>query len=116
MELWWEKIEGNLRWANTEPSMHFRRANSEPSMDFRKASMEPPMHFRRAKTEPSMDFRKANTEPSMYFRRANTETDLKQNVNLRKQDQNLTHRCAIKGLYQAQPKWELSDTILLKNY
>ena len=36
-----EKIEGNLRRANTEPSMHFRRANTEPPMDFRKANTEP---------------------------------------------------------------------------
>ena len=45
-------IEGNLRRANTEPSMHFRRAD----------------------TELSMEFRKANTELSTYFRRANMET------------------------------------------
>ena len=62
VEFWWEKIEGNLRWANTEPSMHFRRAN----------------------TEPSMHYRKANTEPSMHYRRANTETYYKYNVNLSK--------------------------------
>ena len=35
VEFWWEKIEGNLRRANTEPSMDFRRANLEPSMDFK---------------------------------------------------------------------------------
>ena len=35
VEFWWEKIEGNLRRANTEPSMDFRRANMEPSMDFK---------------------------------------------------------------------------------
>ena len=42
---------GNLRQANTEPSMHFRETI----------------------TDPSMHFRKANTDPSMYFRKANTE-------------------------------------------
>ena len=29
VEFWQEKIEGNLRRANTEPSVHFRRANTE---------------------------------------------------------------------------------------
>ena len=62
VEFLWEKIEGNLRRANTEPSMGFRRANMEPSMDFRTA----------------------NTELSMRFRRANTETYWKSNVNLSK--------------------------------
>ena len=33
-----EKIEGNLRKANTELSVDFRRANTEPSVDFRKAN------------------------------------------------------------------------------
>ena len=51
VELWWEKIEGNLRWANTEPSMHFKRAKPEPSMDFRKANTEPSLHFRKTNTE-----------------------------------------------------------------
>ena len=46
-----EKIEGNLRRVNTEPSVDFRRANTEPSMDFRKANTEPSMHFKRAHTE-----------------------------------------------------------------
>ena len=52
VDFWQEKIEGNLRRANTEPYVDFRRAN----------------------TEPFVDFRKANTEPSVYFRRANMET------------------------------------------
>ena len=30
VEFWWEKIEGNLRIANTEPSMDFCMANTEP--------------------------------------------------------------------------------------
>ena len=47
----WEKIERNLRRANTEPSMHFRRADTEPSMDLRKANRERSMHFRRPDTE-----------------------------------------------------------------
>ena len=34
----------------------------------------------------------------------------------KKQDRNSTYRCAIKGLYQAQPKWDLSDNNKLKNY
>ena len=63
VEFWWEKIEGNLRRANTKPFMEFRMANREPSMV-----------FRRANTKASMDFRRANLEPSMHFRRANTET------------------------------------------
>ena len=48
VEFWQEKIEGNLRRANTEPSVDFRRANTEPSVDFRKANKEPSVHFRRA--------------------------------------------------------------------
>ena len=31
VEFCWENIEGNLRRANTERSMEFRRANTEPS-------------------------------------------------------------------------------------
>ena len=49
--LWQEKIEGNLRRANTEASVDFRRANTEPSLDFRKANLEPSVHFKRANTE-----------------------------------------------------------------
>ena len=41
----------NLRWAYTEPSMHFRETNMEPSMYFRKANTDPSMHFREANTE-----------------------------------------------------------------
>ena len=51
VEFWQEKIEGNLRKANTEPSVDFRTANREPSVDFRKANTEPSVHFRRANTE-----------------------------------------------------------------
>ena len=51
VEFWQEKIEGNLRRANTEPSVDFRRANTEPSVYFRKANTEPSVHFRRANTE-----------------------------------------------------------------
>ena len=51
VEFWWEKIEGNLRRANTEPSLDFRRANIELSQDFSKANMEPSVHFRRANTK-----------------------------------------------------------------
>ena len=36
VEFWQEKIEGNLRMANTEPSVDFRMVNTEPSVDFRK--------------------------------------------------------------------------------
>ena len=46
-----EKIEGNLKRANTEPSVNFRRANTEPSVDFTKANMEPSVNFRRGNTE-----------------------------------------------------------------
>ena len=42
---------GNLRWANTEPSMHFRKTNTDP-----------PVHLRKANTDPSVHFRKANRE------------------------------------------------------
>ena len=42
---------GNLRWANTEPSMHFRKSNTDPSMLFRKANTDPSVHFRKANTE-----------------------------------------------------------------
>ena len=41
----------NLRWANTEPSMHFRETNTDRSMHFRKANTNPCMHFRKANTE-----------------------------------------------------------------
>ena len=51
VEFWKDKIEGNLRRANTEPSVDFRRANTEPSVDFRKANTKPSVHFRRANTE-----------------------------------------------------------------
>ena len=51
VEFWQEKIEGNLRRANTEPSVDFRRANTEPPVGFRKANTEPSMRFRRANTE-----------------------------------------------------------------
>ena len=42
---------GNLRWANTEPSMHFRKTNTDPSVHFRKANTDPSVHFRKARTE-----------------------------------------------------------------
>ena len=42
---------GNLRWASTEPSMHFRKTNMDPSMHFRKAHTDPSVHFRKANTE-----------------------------------------------------------------
>ena len=51
VEFWQEKIYGNLRRANTEPSVDFRRANTELSVDFRKDDTEPSVHFRRANTE-----------------------------------------------------------------
>ena len=51
VEFWHEKIEGNLRRTNTEPSVDFRRANTEPSVDFRNANTEPSVHFRRANME-----------------------------------------------------------------
>ena len=57
VEYLWEKIEGNLKMVNTEPSMLFRRANTEPSIHFKKANTEPSMHFKKANTEPSMDFK-----------------------------------------------------------
>ena len=41
LEFWQEKIEGNLRRANTEQSVDFRRANAEPSVDFWKVNKEP---------------------------------------------------------------------------
>ena len=40
VEFWQEKIEVNLRRANTEPSVDFRKANTEPSVYFRRANME----------------------------------------------------------------------------
>ena len=51
VEFWQEKIEGNLRRANTEQSVDFRRANTEPSVDFRKSKTEHSVHFRRANAE-----------------------------------------------------------------
>ena len=46
-----EKIEGNLKRANTEPSVDFRRAITEKSVNFRKANTEPSVHLRRSNTE-----------------------------------------------------------------
>ena len=51
VEFWQEKIEGNLRRANTETSVDFRRAKTGPSVDFRTANVEPSVRFRRANTE-----------------------------------------------------------------
>ena len=52
----------NLKWANAEPSMHFRETNAEPSMHFRETNTDPSMHFRKVITDPSMHFREVNTE------------------------------------------------------
>ena len=43
-----EDCMGNLRWANTEPSMYCRKTNTDPSVHFRKANRNPSMHFRKA--------------------------------------------------------------------
>ena len=51
VEFWQEKFKGNLKTANTEPSVDFKGANAEPSEDFRKPNTEPSVHFRRANTE-----------------------------------------------------------------
>ena len=51
VDFWQKKIEGNLKKANTEPSVDSKRANTEPSVDFRKANVKPSLHFRRANTE-----------------------------------------------------------------
>ena len=40
VEFWQEKIEGNLKRANTEPSVDFRKANTEPYVHFRRANTE----------------------------------------------------------------------------
>ena len=40
-----------MRWANTEPFVHFRETNMDPSMLFRKANVDPSMHFRKANTK-----------------------------------------------------------------
>ena len=42
---------GNLRWANAEPSMHFRKTNTDPSVHFRKSNTDPSVHFRKVNTE-----------------------------------------------------------------
>ena len=49
VEFWWNNIQGNLRRANAEPSMHFRWASTKPSLEFRKAKMELSIHFKRTK-------------------------------------------------------------------
>ena len=41
----------DLRWANMEPTMHFRETNTDL-----------PVHFRKANTDLSMHFRKVNTK------------------------------------------------------
>ena len=51
VEFWYKKIEGILRWANTEPSMEFKRANTEESVYFRKPNTELSVHFRRPDME-----------------------------------------------------------------
>ena len=38
---------GNLRWANIEPSMHFRKTNTDPSVHSRKANTDLSMYFRK---------------------------------------------------------------------
>ena len=40
VEFWQEKIEGNLRRANTKPSVDLRKASTEPSVHFRRDNME----------------------------------------------------------------------------
>ena len=40
VEFWQEKIEGNLRRANTEPSVNFRKANMEPYVHLRRVNTE----------------------------------------------------------------------------
>ena len=40
VEYWQEKIEGNLKRANTELSVNFRKANMKPSVHFRRANTE----------------------------------------------------------------------------
>ena len=42
----------DLRWANTESSMHFSETNMDPSVHFMKVNTDPSMHFRKA----NMDF------------------------------------------------------------
>ena len=41
----------NLRWGDTDPSMHFRETSTNPSMHFRKANTDPLVHFRKANME-----------------------------------------------------------------
>ena len=41
----------NLRWANTEQSMHFGETNTDLSVHFKKANTDPSMHFRKTNTE-----------------------------------------------------------------
>ena len=40
----------NVRWANTDPFVHFWKTNTDPSVYFRKANMDPSMHFRKGWT------------------------------------------------------------------
>ena len=42
---------GNLRWANTELTVHFRKTNTDLSVHFRKANTDLSMHFRKANTK-----------------------------------------------------------------
>ena len=41
---------GNMRWANTETSMHFRKTNTDRSVHVRKANTDPSVHFKKANT------------------------------------------------------------------
>ena len=60
VEFWQEKIEGNLRRANTEPSEDFRRTNTEPSVDLRKANTEGRGFLRAGRAAPR-DFPRVST-------------------------------------------------------
>ena len=41
----------DLRWANTEPFVHFRETSTNLSVHLRKANTDPSMHFGKANTE-----------------------------------------------------------------
>ena len=58
----------NLRWANTDPSMHKRESNTDPSINFRNANTDPSMHFKKARqSTPGRRRRRHYDMPSPAF-------------------------------------------------
>ena len=70
------------RWANTEPSMHFRKTNTDPSMHFRKTNTDLSMHFRKATTEFLLQVFKASALWADAFYKSNVRLSVRVFVRL----------------------------------